>query len=109
MIKLKFEGKLTVLLLKDDAEENIVAYSPALDLSSCGNTPAEARKNFTEALRIYLKETIKHGTLEKDLISLGWKANALNLTMHPPLEKRHQNIPLHLLKKIEIQLPSSYK
>jgi len=109
MIKLKFEGKLKVLLLKDSDEENIVAYCPTLELSTCGSTSEEARKNFLVVLQIYFEETIRHGTLEKDLIKLGWKLNALNLTMIPPREKSYKNVPLHLLKKIEIQLPSKYK
>ncbi|MFH1353214.1 MAG: hypothetical protein ABIH68_06565 [bacterium] len=109
MIRPKFEGKLKVLLLKGLAEENTVAYCPSLELSTCGSSSAEARKNFLVALRIYLKETIKHGTPEKYLIKLGWKVNALNLTMIPPREKSYKNIPLHLLNKVEIQLPSKYK
>jgi len=49
-----------------------VAYEPALDLAAQGNTASKARKNFQEVFAIYLEETIKKGTLEKDLLRCGW-------------------------------------
>jgi len=50
-----------------------IAYCPALDLSSCGETFEEAKKNFTEALDIFFAETVKMGTLEDVLVECGWK------------------------------------
>ena len=41
-----------------------IAYSPKLDLSSCGNTIDEARKNLSTAVRLFLDEAAKMGTLD---------------------------------------------
>ena len=61
---------INVLLYKED---NIwVAYCPALDLSSYGDTEDEARDAFHEAVDIFIQETERKGTLEKVLLSLGW-------------------------------------
>jgi predicted RNase H-like HicB family nuclease len=47
-----------------------VSYCPALELSSYGNTKAEAKKAFDEAMEIFLAETIEKKTLEKSLLEL---------------------------------------
>jgi len=49
-----------------------VAYSPELDVSSCGKTPLEARKNLHEAVEIFLEETSKMGTLNEILEESGF-------------------------------------
>ncbi len=49
-----------------------VAYSPELDVSSCGKTPREARKNLHEAVGIFLEETAKMGTLDEILEESGF-------------------------------------
>ena len=105
MIKLKIEGKVTVVFFREKDEQNIVAYCPVLDLSTCGNTIEKAKQNFIECLKIYLEETIKHGTLERDLLKLGWKPNVVNLTIVPPLQDKCRSIPLHILRKEEIRIP----
>ena len=44
-----------------------VSYSPELDLSSCGKTVKEAKKNLLEAVGLFLEETKKMGTLNEIL------------------------------------------
>lgn len=57
-----------------------VAYSPQLDISSCGKTLKEARKNIREAVELFIEETEKMGTLKEVLEEAGfscrngWKA-----------------------------------
>lgn len=80
----------------------IVAYSSVLDLSTCEKTIKQAQKNFIECLNIYLKETVKHGTLEKNLLNHECKSNPENLSILPP-EEIHKNI--HILKRTEIRVP----
>jgi hypothetical protein len=41
------EAKIPVLFFQEG--KKVVAYSPALDLSTCGNTEQQARKRFGEA------------------------------------------------------------
>lgn len=61
---------VSVFVLKED--DLFVAYCPALELSSYGKTKKEAKENFSDALKIFIEETQKKGTLEKMLLSLGW-------------------------------------
>lgn len=62
-------GQILVLYLKEG--ETFVAFSPVLDLSSCGRTFEEADKNFGEALHLFFSECMRRDTLEKTLIECG--------------------------------------
>ena len=53
--------------------ETFIAYSPALDLSSCGGTFEEAQRNFEEAADIFFEECDADGTIIDVLKSLGWE------------------------------------
>jgi len=57
---------------------SFVAFSPALDLSTCGKTFEEAKKNFSEALDIFFEECIEMGTLHEVLESYGWEKSGKN-------------------------------
>jgi hypothetical protein len=59
-----------VLFLKEG--KYVVAYAPALELSSYGRNEQTARKAFDEAVGIFLEETERKGTLERVLLKLGW-------------------------------------
>lgn len=48
-----------------------VAYARELDISSCGGTPERAKKNLLEAVRLFLEETERMGTLEQILQEAG--------------------------------------
>lgn len=50
-----------------------VAYCPALEVSSYGDEKEEAKQAFEEAMKIFLAETERKGTLEKYLLKLGWQ------------------------------------
>lgn len=50
-----------------------VAYVPELDVSSCGKTPEEARKNIDEAAELFLEEAKKMGTLVEILQEAGFE------------------------------------
>jgi predicted RNase H-like HicB family nuclease len=52
---------------------SFVAYSQAVDLTTCGRTLDEAKKNFAEALQILFEECARMGTLGQVLESCGWK------------------------------------
>ena len=43
--------KISVAFIKEGNQ--FVAYSPALDLSTCGNTLTEARSRFAEAAKLF--------------------------------------------------------
>lgn len=64
------EIEVEVLLVKEG--DYWVSYAPSLKLSSYGDSQAEAKKGFSEALSIFIDDTIKKGTLERLLIDYGW-------------------------------------
>ena len=50
-----------------------VAYSPKLDVCSCGGTVDEARNNLKTAVRLFLEEAEKMGTLEDIMSESGYE------------------------------------
>jgi len=79
------EAKIPVLCFQEG--NKVVAYSPALDLSSCGNTEQQARKRFAEAAVIFLTEIRKMGTIEEVLEECGWQKIPNQHTWSPPTYK----------------------
>jgi len=49
-----------------------VAYCPELDLSSCGDSVDDARANLKTAVRLFIEETEKLGTLDQVLQEAGY-------------------------------------
>lgn len=66
-----------VVLISQEDENTFLAYCPALELSSYGDTLEDAQDAFHEALGIFIEETMGKGTLEKALLSLGWTLKKL--------------------------------
>lgn len=60
-----------VVLFQED--EIWVAYCPALELSSYGDDEVDAKKAFNGAMKIFISETQRKGTLEKYLLKKGWQ------------------------------------
>jgi len=53
-------------------EKMYVAYVPELDLSSCGTTDEEARKNIQDAVQGFLETSRDMGTLKEILEEAGY-------------------------------------
>jgi predicted RNase H-like HicB family nuclease len=53
--------------------KTFVAYVPELDLSSCGGTDQEARKNIRDAVRGFLEASAEMGTLTEILEEAGYE------------------------------------
>lgn len=68
--KEKINVGLTLVIFTENNQ--FVVYSPALDLSSYGDTKNEALISFKESLEIFLDYTLKKGTLNDILLDLGW-------------------------------------
>ena len=62
--------EINVMLLIEG--DQFVAYCPALELSSYGESEEIAKKRFEEEINIFFEETAKKGTLEKYLLKMGW-------------------------------------
>ena len=57
------EIQFTIQIFKEG--KLFVAYAPQLDVSSCGGTEAKAKNNLLEAVRLFLAEAEKMGTLSQ--------------------------------------------
>lgn len=69
--KIELAAKLPVIFFEE--RDKIVAYSPALNLSTFGKTEDQARKRFVEAAVIFLEELARMGTIDEVLEESGWR------------------------------------
>jgi len=60
-----------------------VGYCPELDVSSCGDTPLEAKNMLKEAIRLFLEETKRMGTMRSILEKAGFSLDE-NMVYVPP-------------------------
>jgi hypothetical protein len=90
--KIQIPTSIPIHFLRE--RDSFVAYSPVLDLSTCGRTLEEARINFREALDIFFEECNAMGTLEKVLESLGWEKKRGSRQWLPPVQVHEETIKL---------------
>ncbi len=69
MGKVQFALSITVIREGD----SFIAYSPALDLSTVGETYDEAKVRFEEVVQIFFEEITQKGTVHEALTELGWR------------------------------------
>ena len=86
-----FEFDLPVSFISEGTQ--VVAYTPALDLSTTGNDETEARKNFAEIVAIFFEDLIENGNMEAVLYDLGWKK--VQSTWEPPFVSQ-TSIPVRI-------------
>jgi predicted RNase H-like HicB family nuclease len=55
--------------------ETFVAYCPELDLSSCGSSVEHAKEMLKTAIRLFLEESEKMGTLDEILSEVNYTVN----------------------------------
>lgn len=65
--------------------ETYVSYSPELDVSSCGDNVDQARENLKIAVRLFLEEADKMGTLEDILAEAGYQKYETNKWKAPEM------------------------
>ncbi len=66
MLQIEFD----MIVFREGA--SFVAYCPELDLSSCGHDTDEARSNLKTAVRLFIEETERLGTLDQVLEEAGY-------------------------------------
>ncbi len=97
MARIKFQ-KVTLTVTFYREGNKFIAYSPALNLSTCGDSQDQAKRRFEEILGIFLGEVDKMGTLEDVLLECGWKKIG-----HP---QRHWQPPVFVGQtQEEVRLP----
>lgn len=66
-----FQVNLPVTFIAEGG--HVVAYTPALDISTSGKDEAEAKTRFGELVRIFFADLIENNTVEAVLSELGWR------------------------------------
>ncbi len=74
-----------------------VAYAPELDVSTCATTKAKARKNLKEAVRLFLEEAEKMGTLHQILEEAGFVERDKKLAGPKFITTERIKLPLDLV------------
>jgi predicted RNase H-like HicB family nuclease len=59
-----------------------VSYAPELDVSSCGNSVAQARTRLREAVSMFLEECSRRGTLDTILAESGFEKRGQSYRPH---------------------------
>lgn len=72
-----------VIVFKEDA--TYIAYCPELDVSSCGNTIEHAKEMLNTAVRLFLEEAEKIGTLKDILEEARYKRDDSGRWLSPKL------------------------
>lgn len=75
---------LTIKLTEDKQSRSApwVAYTPELDVASCGSTREKAKHNLAEAVQIVLKGAAEDGNLKDLLLESGFEID--KSTVRPP-------------------------
>jgi hypothetical protein len=71
-----------------------VAHAPELDVSSCGYTKAKAERNLREAVRLFLEEAEKMGTLGQILEEAGYVVRKRKIEAPQFLGAQRVSVPL---------------
>ncbi len=79
MIPIEFD----IIVFKEN--EAYVAYCPELDISSCGDTVEHAKEMLKTAVRLFIEEAEKMGTLEDILEESSYKRDASGKWIPPEL------------------------
>lgn len=61
--------------------KSVIAYTPALDLSTAGKDIAEAKKRFIEVVHIFVNDLVENNTLESVLLGLGWTRESTSTSL----------------------------
>ena len=72
------------------------AHTPELDVSSCGGTQERALRNLKEAVRLFLEEADKMGTLNQILREAGYLMRKSKLRGPKFIGTRRVSLPLPL-------------
>ncbi len=70
-MSITFPITIKILYEKEATNAPYIAYIPEFDISSCGKSEEEAKKNAREALEITLEEVKKQNKLEEFLNEAG--------------------------------------
>jgi predicted RNase H-like HicB family nuclease len=73
-----------------------VAHALELDVSSCGSTKEKAVKNLKQAVRLFLEEAEKMGTLDQILEEAGYSKGKQRIASPQFISVQHLSLPFPL-------------
>lgn len=89
----QIEVNLPVSLITEG--NKVVAYTPALDISTAGKDEAEAKSRFSELVNIFFADLVENNTVEVVLTDLGWVK-----------EEQKWNPPVISQESINVKIPA---
>lgn len=87
--------KLQIDFLREG--KNYIAYSPALDLATCGKTMSDAKKSFVEAVELFFETIVENRTYKDVLKDLGWKVKGKEFTPPMIVSREMQSVTVPVL------------
>ncbi len=93
MAKTKLNFSLPVSFIRES--NRIVAYSPAIDLSTSGKTYKEAQRRFIEASSAFFEELAERGTMDQVLRELGWRKIRRQWTPSVVISQESQEVSVY--------------
>jgi hypothetical protein len=88
------EVSIPVSFFRED--DKYIAYTPVLDLSTYGSTEEEAKRRFSEVVKIFFDQLDEKGTLHEVLTELGWRRVDRNW-QPPKVKTEYESIKLPAL------------
>jgi hypothetical protein len=79
-----------------------IAHALELDISSCGGSKEKAVKNLKEAVRLFLEEAEKMGTLELILEEAGYSKSKHKLTSPKFIGVQRLSVPLPAAGQVKV-------
>lgn len=87
------EMKLPVALIREG--DKVVAYTPALDISTVGKDESQAKERFNELVNIFFEDLVENDTVEPVLTELGW------------IKEKHQwSPPIVSQESVSVRIPA---
>jgi predicted RNase H-like HicB family nuclease len=86
--------QITTRIFKE--RRTYVAHALELDVSSCGGTKDKALRNLKEAVRLFLEEAEKIGTLEQILEEAGYSRGKQKIAGPKFVSVQRMSLPLPL-------------
>jgi len=82
--------ELPVALIEEDG--TVIAYTPALDLSTCGGSREEAIKMFREATQVFFNDLVENNTIDEVLTGLGWQRDVERAWVPPRISQESVDV-----------------
>ena len=82
---------LPVSFIKEGKQ--VIAYTPALDISTVGENEAEVKARFVELVNMFFADIIETGSIDQVLTELGWQK--ISGAWNPPVVSNEEmSVPI---------------